>query len=252
MVNGGLDCFCFPTYGNQQNGHTDMTAVIGYAGETLQIPMEGRPMDLLLNDAYIIVLREKGEENHYRFVDVERGRLSYDTNNPPLVSVRDALEWKSRFRNKMFPYAGGYEFHAIMRYCPTTMDWIRSYMPMKRSRITSEMRKEVYAMFGGRCAYCGKEISLSEMQVDHVESHYRHQGRDEIENYMPACRDCNGLKSDYLLEEFRTVLIPNCAKAVGSYGKNASRAARIAKAYGLNRFAKKKIVFYFEKGLVDD
>jgi len=56
--------------------------------------------------------------------------------------------------------------------------------------------------------------------------------------------DAEGRVSDYTLEEFRDVLIPNCANA--KIGAN-TRQSRIRKAYGLNPKFAKKIVFYFEK-----
>ena len=105
-------------------------------------------------------------------------------------------------------------------------------------------------MTDGHCAYCGKPIAIKDMQVDHVEAHYRHHGKDEIANYLPACRDCNGLKSDYSLEEFRNVLIPECASHLKE-GKR-TRKGRIAVAYGLSPMKKNEVVFYFEKGKEKD
>lgn len=82
-------------------------------------------------------------------------------------------------------------------------------------------RIEIHAKFGGRCAYCGGEITLKQMQVDHVIPLLRGQsdqslagyaplgiaarerGTNDVSNLYPACRPCNQLKSSYSLEDFR-------------------------------------------------
>ena len=39
---------------------------------------------------------------------------------------------------------------------------------MKRERFNHKTRENVYEKCNGHCAYCGVEISMSEMQIDHV------------------------------------------------------------------------------------
>lgn len=82
-------------------------------------------------------------------------------------------------------------------------------------------REEIRLKFGGRCAYCGTEITLKQMHVDHVIPLYRGssdgnlagfprlniearvRGTNSRENLFPACIPCNILKRDRTLEEFR-------------------------------------------------
>lgn len=215
-----------------------------YKGASVIIPLGNKPLEAMLDSLYVIVLCEKGHTNHYRLVDVENNKLVYQSNETPWYGLKEALEWLSKFKDTK-KYAQMYDFIRVMPYCPTTLDWIKSYMPLKRTRIDEATRRAVYEKCDGHCAYCGKEISYEEMQVDHVDSHYRHQGKDEIDNYLPSCRDCNGLKSDYSLEEFRNVLIPKCGKRRRFCGDN--RSLRIAKAYKLHGEKNPKITFYFEK-----
>lgn len=186
---------------------------------------------------FIVIYSEVGHPNHYRYVGVNN-LLVYPPARPKPMNIYEVFEFM--------------ETSKVPNYCInrildasriSTKGFIRSYMPAKRSPIGKSTREAVYAMYDGHCAYCGKKIAYEEMQVDHVDSHYRHQGEDDISNYLPSCRDCNGLKSDYLLEEFRNVLIPQCARA----NPNSNcRAGRICKAYKL-KWNKNKIVFYFEK-----
>lgn len=73
---------------------------------------------------------------------------------------------------------------------------------MNRRKLTKEQRQQIYDMFNGHCAYCGCEITLSEMQVDHIVP-LRRGGKDEIENMYPSCRSCNHYKHTLTVEEFR-------------------------------------------------
>lgn len=61
--------------------------------------------------------------------------------------------------------------------------------------INKNDRKNVYWKYEGKCAYCGKPISYSEMEVDHFVPYSVSQD-DSIENLMPSCQACNHFKSD--------------------------------------------------------
>ena len=40
----------------------------------------------------------------------------------------------------------------------------------KRKKLTNKQRMAVYNKFDGHCAYCGCEIDISDMQVDHIKN----------------------------------------------------------------------------------
>lgn len=120
---------------------------------------------------------------------------------------------------------------------------------VKRKRITTAQRMEVWQKYNGHCAYCGCEITLEKMQVDHMESIYRHEKDyiagnaeylDKIENYMPACRMCNFYKMTYTLEQFRQRLQTMTERLEKQF------IYRLAKKYGIVREQEKEITFYFE------
>lgn len=119
---------------------------------------------------------------------------------------------------------------------------------MARKSISKEVRKIVYEKYGGHCAYCGCELSLSEMQVDHIKSVYKseyigEEADDCLDNYMPSCRQCNFYKSTFDLETFRkriTDIMFQRLKEDFNY--------RLALKYGMIfETEQKPIVFYFEK-----
>ena len=108
-----------------------------------------------------------------------------------------------------------------------------------------ELRKKVYAKYGGRCAYCGKAINYVDMQVDHYLPH--RQGMipkeisDKVENLMPACRRCNHYKRAWPPEEFRK-LIKKLEKKI-----RETYLAKVALDFGIIKFKPFDGIFFFEK-----
>lgn len=77
---------------------------------------------------------------------------------------------------------------------------------MERKRFSAKERQHVYEKCNGRCAYCGCELDIKDMQIDHIQSLYWHNGSNEIDNLLPACRSCNHYKGSSTLENFRKIL----------------------------------------------
>jgi hypothetical protein len=111
---------------------------------------------------------------------------------------------------------------------------------VKRRSIPKAIRREVHRKYNGHCAYCGCELEYKDMQVDHVESLYWHDGKDSIENYMPACRSCNFYKSTMTIEKFMEQLqsMPERLEKEFIY--------RLSMQYGLITEQNKPVKFYYE------
>lgn len=125
-----------------------------------------------------------------------------------------------------------------------------------RKSIPRAVRLMVYEKCNHRCAYCGCKLEYKDMQVDHIESVYKHdfekyrygngkiteEKLNSIKNYMPACRACNFYKSTFSLEEFRenlsTTLYENLRKNFNY---------KLLQKYGLIREEIKPVEFYFER-----
>jgi len=124
-----------------------------------------------------------------------------------------------------------------------------------------EERKRVYDKCNRHCAYCGDEIELSVMQIDHIipqsffQSHIKNNWRmpeflnhlteadvNHFDNLLPTCRVCNKWKSAFDLELFRKE-VSEQVKRLNDFSSNY----RMAKKYGLVTETVKPIVFYFEK-----
>ena len=120
---------------------------------------------------------------------------------------------------------------------------------MKHKRISKQQREAVFNKYGGRCAYCGCELTLRTMQVDHIKAVYASSLEnngvetqdDNLENLNPSCRQCNFYKGTLDIEQFRkkimTTLYETCQNTF---------QAKLAKKLGMltvKQFDK----FYFER-----
>jgi 5-methylcytosine-specific restriction endonuclease McrA len=115
-------------------------------------------------------------------------------------------------------------------------------------------REEVYNKCGGHCAYCGKEITIKQMQVDHIEPHWHtiteqqakkykiEKGSHDFSNLNPSCDRCNKWKSTYSLEQFRKVVETSLDRL-----ERDTPNFRLARDFGLIQINQSKIVFFFEK-----
>lgn len=110
-----------------------------------------------------------------------------------------------------------------------------------RKRLTATERRNVYDKMQGHCAYCGKPIELTDMQVDHVIPLCR-GGVDDISNMMPTCRWCNHYKRNMLLDEWRNQIerIPDTlARDCYTYRRGVD--------FGMVIPTPSKVKFYFEE-----
>lgn len=138
--------------------------------------------------------------------------------------------------------------------------------------INKRTREIVYKKYDGHCAYCGRRISMKEMQVDHFYSKYKYEklrpvvlkamekdnlsdslkkqideipvNIDDVSNLMPACRACNFRKGSFTLSQFRDELRKQAANEMKRF------QARQSADFGLIEYHDRPIVFYFEKPYV--
>lgn len=79
-------------------------------------------------------------------------------------------------------------------------------MSDRRKALSKQLRLDVYNKFGGHCAYCGKSITLKEMQVDHINSVAVNGEDDSFKNLYPSCRKCNWSKHEGTINDFRETI----------------------------------------------
>lgn len=106
-------------------------------------------------------------------------------------------------------------------------------------------RQAVYNKYRGHCAYCGKVITIKEMQVDHIIPKARGWKVADVNDYSnlnPSCRNCNHYKRASSLEEFRK-------HSVGMLHERLAKlyTVKVALDYGIVKLQKWDRKFYFEK-----
>jgi len=93
-----------------------------------------------------------------------------------------------------------------------------SYM-IKLFMMTKKInREEVYNKCEGHCGYCGKEITIKQMQVDHIKPLYRNdkvttlevwgveRGSDNFDNLMPSCARCKSPTINYIVIHYNFIV----------------------------------------------
>ncbi len=101
-------------------------------------------------------------------------------------------------------------------------------------------RQSVLEKYNNHCAYCGCEITLKTMQVDHKLSKHL-GGTDDFNNLMPSCSLCNHYKRSHRLQYFKHLLIDMRRKLQKVY------IFRVAEKYGMIEWKEWDNKFYFEK-----
>jgi hypothetical protein len=66
--------------------------------------------------------------------------------------------------------------------------------------ISKKMRFEVFKRDGFKCGYCGQEPPAVILEVDHIEPKSK-GGKDDINNYITSCFDCNRGKKNIPLDK---------------------------------------------------
>ncbi len=86
---------------------------------------------------------------------------------------------------------------------------------LRRLAISTAQRREILAKTGGRCHVCGDRAG-KRWQADHV-LHHQLGGGPSIDNYLPICAECNGLRWSHSPRVMRLIM------RLGVYGKREIR-----------------------------
>jgi len=108
-------------------------------------------------------------------------------------------------------------------------------------------RIEVLEKFDCKCGYCGKDITIKTMQVDHIEPkcnihkfNFDIDFINSIKNLMPSCRMCNHYKRGDDLERFRKKMETLHERVCSHY------IGKVAIDYGIVKIEPFNGKFYFE------
>ena len=144
---------------------------------------------------------------------------------------------------KIFFYKNGLYISCVLY--EKAQQWLNDH-PLPRKGISKMTRQNVYTKFNGKCAYCGCDIDLKEMQVDHLVAHMSQGGKDSLDNYYPACQVCNRVKSNCSIDGFKRV-IRHCGEIHRKRKKPImADSDKIAIKYGLTQ-EDHEITLYYEE-----
>lgn len=68
-----------------------------------------------------------------------------------------------------------------------------------RRNYSIEEKKQILSKTGGRCAHCGKKLTLDSMEKDHAIP-FSKGGLSDISNIVPLCQNCNKNKVNYVVD----------------------------------------------------
>lgn len=104
-------------------------------------------------------------------------------------------------------------------------------------------RTEVLEKYGSKCAYCGNDITIKTMQVDHIwPKRMGYKPDNSFENLNPSCRSCNHYKRAEHLENYRRLIKTIQDRLMKIY------IFRVAVNYGIIKIEPFDGKFYFETG----
>lgn len=97
-------------------------------------------------------------------------------------------------------------------------------------------REKVFSKTFGKCVYCGCDLEFDNFHVEHMIPKSKMQNnKSNIDNLFPSCPDCNLIKGNLDVEEFR--------KKIENLMFYDTKCRMIKKYYNVKP---KHIKFYFE------
>ncbi len=118
------------------------------------------------------------------------------------------------------------------------------------NKIPENVQYKVWKKTNGRCAYCGCQMIMREapcasefvklqFSIDHALPQF-YDGKDDIENLLPACRGCNSTKRHKTIEQYREYL------EWIDIGKFSAKQIRWLNHHGIELPKPARHDFYFE------
>lgn len=101
-------------------------------------------------------------------------------------------------------------------------------------------RRKIFEKYNGRCAYCGNQITIDNMTIDHFDPKSK-GGSLSIHNCLPSCKRCNEIKADGTIDSMRDKI----ERSLKSLSRN--KDYQILRKYGIVNTTKEPVTFFYEE-----
>lgn len=134
--------------------------------------------------------------------------------------------------------------HRECKYCKEIIFGSVEHICDKMLR-TKIVRETVYNKCNGHCAYCGIDIDIKTMQIDHIHPKV-YGGSNYYYNLNPSCKYCNNYKCFYGISQLRKALNTMFNERLEYLFKSKTKM-QVAINFGIVKPQKWDGLFYFEK-----
>jgi len=115
------------------------------------------------------------------------------------------------------------------------------------------IRQRILEKYNSKCAYCGCNLTIDTLSIDHIEPKFRHYSDKELlslnrirgicspQNFNPSCKSCNSSKGTFTIEKWRIEIELKHKRLLRD-----SSSYRLLFRYGLITI-NNSVKFYFER-----
>lgn len=97
------------------------------------------------------------------------------------------------------------EFNNLYQKRLIKKEYNKEFNETKRIVLSNAQRQRVFDKTDGLCHVCGIKLERDNFQADHVKP-FSSGGIDIVDNFLPACSQCNNYRWDYSPEEMQWIL----------------------------------------------
>jgi len=97
------------------------------------------------------------------------------------------------------------EFNNLYQKRLINKEYNKEFNETKRIALSKEQRQRIFDKTDGLCHVCGIKLEIDSFQADHVKP-FSTGGIDIVDNFLPACSQCNNYRWDYSPEEMQWIL----------------------------------------------
>lgn len=110
-----------------------------------------------------------------------------------------------------------------------------------------EFRHSVLNKYDSKCAYCGCELSINSLRLDHIipvkRGEFKATKNSELLNdFNPCCNSCNSSKGALSIKDWKKIIISRLDNLVDS-----NYNLRLLVVLDIIRMTDTRILFYYEK-----